>query len=429
MPTSPPPRNPAPGADHPLARAFRSFTEAAGSLERTYGQLQHQVTTLRQELEVTNRSLTVSLDENRRMRERLRCIVESLPCGVLVVEGRTQISMLNPEASRLLGGQPDTMDALPSELAAALEGARQSEEEREIELPAGDASPRWAAIRHAWLEGNKNTRSSVFILRDTSAAKQMEYERENLRKRQALVEMSALLAHEIRNPLGSLELFAGLLAESELKDESRRWIEHVQAGLRSLSSTVNNVLDLHNEPAPSHARMDAGELLRWAYDFLLPLAHQARVDFEIVNGVEGVWIEADRHLLEQVLLNLALNAFHFMPSGGWLAIRGMERGDEIEIEVQDTGPGISADDLTRIFDAGFTTTPGSTGLGLAVCQRILSQHGGTIAAESKAGQGATFRLRLPRVAGRGTERTICPAPNRIEAEELLANQAESETGL
>ena len=429
MPTSPPPRNPAPGADHPLARAFRSFTEAAGSLERTYGQLQHQVTTLRQELEVTNRSLTVSLEENRRMRERLRCIVESLPCGVLVVEGRNQISMLNPEGSRLLGGQPNTMDALPPALAAALESARESEEEREIELAAGAGSSRWAAIRHAWLESNKSARSSVFILRDTSAAKQMEVERENLGKRQALVEMSALLAHEIRNPLGSLELFAGLLAESELKDESRRWIEHVQAGLRSLSSTVNNVLDLHNEPSPSRARMDAGELLRWAYDFLLPLAHQARVDFEIVNGVEGVWIEADRHLLEQVLLNLALNALHFMPSGGWLAIRGVERGEEIEIEVQDTGAGISADDLTRIFDAGFTTTPGSTGLGLAVCQRILSQHGGTIAAESKAGQGATFRLRLPRIADGGTATTTRHAPYGIAGEVLPANQAENEIGL
>ena len=429
MPTSPPPRNPAPGADHPLARAFRSFTEAAGSLERTYGQLQHQVTTLRQELEVTNRSLTVSLEENRRMRERLRCIVESLPCGVLVVEGRNQISMLNPEASRLLGGQPDTMDALPPELGAALEGARQSEEEREIELPAGAASPRWAAIRHAWLEGNKNARSSVFILRDTSAAKQMECEREDLRKRQALVEMSALLAHEIRNPLGSLELFAGLLAESELQGESRRWIEHVQAGLRSLSSTVNNVLDLHNEPAPSRARLDAGELLTWAYDFLLPLAHQARVEFEIVNGIEGVWIEADRHLLEQVLLNLALNAFHFMPNGGWLAMRGVERGNEIEIEVRDTGPGVSEEDLARIFDAGFTTRPGSTGLGLAVCQRILDQHGGTITAESKAGHGATFRLRLPKVAYAGVEKAPEQEDCRIGSRLLSANPAESGMGL
>ncbi|MGB9236025.1 MAG: ATP-binding protein, partial [Terriglobales bacterium] len=104
----------------------------------------------------------------------------------------------------------------------------------------------------------------------------------------------------------------------------------------------------------------------------------------------------DRHLLEQVLLNLALNAFHFMPGGGWLAIQGVDCGAAgVEIEVRDTGPGISEQDLPRIFEAGFTTRPGSTGLGLAVCRRIMEQHNGTIAAESKAGQGASFRLRLP----------------------------------
>src|SRR5271169_6395955 len=93
----PPPREPARKTDHPLVRAFRSFTEAAGSLERTYGQLHGQVAHLRQELEVTNRSLATSLEENHRIRERLRRILEGLPCGVLVIEGGARISTLNPE--------------------------------------------------------------------------------------------------------------------------------------------------------------------------------------------------------------------------------------------------------------------------------------------------------------------------------------------
>jgi len=395
----PPSRDPLHEADHPLARAFRSFTEAAGSLERTYGQLQRQVVHLRQELEVTNRNLNVSLEENRRMRERLRRILERLPCGVLVVEGGKRISIHNPEAARLLGASPQAIESLAPAVAAAMESARQSGEEREVELTSGSGPPVWTAIRHAWLEGNPEAASSVFILRDTSAARQMEREREVLRQQQALVEMSALLAHEIRNPLGSLELFAGLLAESGLEGETRRWIEHVQAGLRSLSSTVNNVLDLHNAPQPQRVPVDAGELLGWAYDFLLPLTHQARVELQIVNGLGGVFVDADRHLLEQVLLNLALNAFHFMPQGGWLAICGVDCGPAgVAIEVRDTGPGIAEENLPRIFDAGFTTRPGSTGLGLAVCRRILEQHKGTITAESKAGHGAVFRLRLPKAS-------------------------------
>ncbi len=150
------------------------------------------------------------------------------------------------------------------------------------------ADPVWVALRHAWLEQSEARATSVFILRDVSEAKKLEHDREHLRRQQALVEMSALLAHEIRNPLGSLELFAGLLAEANLEGERRRWIEHVQAGLRTLSATVNNVLHLHNTPPPERAAIDAGQLLDWAYDFLLPLAKQARVEIQIVNGLCGV---------------------------------------------------------------------------------------------------------------------------------------------
>ena len=92
-----------------------------------------------------------------------------------------------------------------------------------------------------------------------------------------------------------------------------------------------------------------------------------------------------------------------MPGGGWLSIRGVDRkpagseeSDEgVEIVVRDTGPGIAPGDLPRIFEAGFSTRDGSSGLGLAVCHRILEQHGGSIAVESRPGCGATFRLRLP----------------------------------
>jgi signal transduction histidine kinase len=252
------------------------------------------------------------------------------------------------------------------------------------------------AVGHAWLEQDHTQSTSVFILRDVSETKKLDQEREQIRRQQALVEMSALLAHEIRNPLGSLELFAGLLAEANLEGESQRWIEHVQAGLRTLSATVNNVLHLHNTPQPERAEMDLAQLLDWAYEFLLPLAKQARVELQVINGLRGVTIHADRHRLEQVLLNLALNAFRIMSGGGWLSIRGTDLGvDGVEIAVQDTGPGIAAADLPRIFQAGFSTRPGSCGLGLAVCHKILEQHGGTIGVESRAGCGATFRLHLP----------------------------------
>src|SRR5439155_26759686 len=118
---------------------------------------------------------------------------------------------------------------------------------------------------------------SVFILRDVSERKSLEEAQEKLSREQALAEMSAVLAHEVRNPLGSLELFAGLLAESHLPAECHNWVEQVQAGLRALAATVNNILHFHSQPQPERAPVNPGELLGWSRDFFLPLARQSRV--------------------------------------------------------------------------------------------------------------------------------------------------------
>jgi len=425
--------------EHPLARAFASFTEAAGSLERAYGLLQQQVPELRRELEVTNRNLASSLAENHRIRERLRRILEGLPCGVLVIEtGKpeaktpqvgTRICVLNPEAVRMLGRKFEVAAEFPLLLSEVLERARQTGEEVELapcNLQESDSGPAtksqapsetlvsspsnrcWIAIRHAWLEQSQADPTSIFILRDVSEFKKFEREREHLERQQALVEVSALLAHEICNPLGSLELFAGLLAEANLEGESHRWIEHVQAGLRTLSATVNNVLQLHSTHKAELPLIDAGELLDWAYDFISPLARHHKAELQVTNGLRGIEIPGDRHRLEQVLLNLAINAFNSMPEGGRLSIRGLDRvtpvtgaegggtGESIEIEVRDTGSGIAAIDVHRIFDAGFTGNAGNLGLGLAICRRTIEEHSGSIGVESRPGWGATFRLQLPR---------------------------------
>lgn len=221
----------------------------------------------------------------------------------------------------------------------------------------------------------------------------LQREQETLRRRQALAELSATLAHEIRNPLGSLELFAGLLAEAELDGEKRHWVEHLQAGLRTLAATVNNVLQFHSQPQLGLAPTDLGQLLRSLGQFLRPLAQRAKVHLEIAPPV-GAVVAADRHRLEQVLLNLALNSFQVMPSGGVLRIAGHAHAGEnrISIDVADTGPGIAPENLCRIFEPGFTTRTGSPGLGLAVCRTIMEQHGGSIRVSSRPGRGTSFTL-------------------------------------
>ncbi|HZU41110.1 MAG TPA: HAMP domain-containing sensor histidine kinase [Terriglobales bacterium] len=230
---------------------------------------------------------------------------------------------------------------------------------------------------------------------------ELDEKNRELSRSQALVEVSAILAHEIRNPLGSLELFVNLLADSDATaspSDRADWISQIQVGVRTLAATVNNVLHVYSSPPASLVTCDLGELLDRAAEFVVPLVAQNRLHLEMSNALHGVTRPADLHRFHQVLLNLVMNALRFTPSGGRISLAGTTQskaGRRIaEINVSDTGAGIAAEHLDKIFTAGFSTR-GSPGLGLAVCKKIVEQHGGTIFAASQPGQGATFTIRLP----------------------------------
>jgi two-component system sensor histidine kinase FlrB len=402
-----------------LLRAFRSFSQAASSLEHSYALLRAEVTRLRGELEASHAGLARSLEENRAMRAHLDRILESLPCGVLVISGK-EISRANPVARRLLGLEDEpsgatesssldaiSIAALPEAVGQLLASAREKDEEQELAIGDRGLPMRWLTARHAAIAGD-GSGTSVFILRDVSERKRLEAAQDKLRREQALSEMSTVLAHEMRNPLGSLELFAGLLADSALDPECRKWVEQVQAGLRTLAATVNNVLQFHSLPEPDRLPLDLGLWLERARDFFAPLTRQARVVLRLQNGLAEVMFPSDRHRLEQVLANLILNAVRALPGGGWIRIagrivesdptRGDDPGDRVRsavVAVSDTGPGISPEHLPHIFEPGYTTRAGSPGLGLAVCRKIVEQHAGTLVAHSRPGHGATFTLTFP----------------------------------
>jgi len=392
-----------------LLRAFHTFSEAAASLEHSYGELRTEVARLRRELEESHTGLERSLEENRKMRVHLDRILAGLPCGVLVVSRQGEIRTANSESVRLLrlenecgsagGGLVEDClapDRLAPEMKLLLDSAQRAQGGAEIEVRDHEGEGRWLAARHAWLD-DEDSAASIFILQDVSERKRLEQAQQKLRREQALAEMSAVLAHEIRNPLGSLELFAGLLAESVADSEGRKWIEQIQAGLRVLAATVNNVLHFHSLPEPERSSVDVGRLLDWAQEFFAPLTRQSHVELICEHGLAGVEIAADRHRLEQVLLNLVLNAVRAMPGGGEIRVSGRRSGDGagISIVVADSGPGIPREQIAKIFEPGFSTRASSPGLGLAVCRKIVEQHGGTMAVESRPGQGASFTVLLP----------------------------------
>jgi signal transduction histidine kinase len=401
-----------------LERAFQSFAGAAESLEKSYGQLHAEVLRLRFALERTNSDLASSLEENAGMRRYLTRILENLPCGVLVVDQQGQPKMMNPEARRLLSGAAEApraadgvnecSDLAPEAMRGLLEASRAEgalEQERQISSSHG---VRTIGLACAVLgEGSSagTAGESVFILRDVTEARRRAAEREAARRKESLAEMATLLAHEIRNPLGSLELFAGLLADAAAtQPDLRRWTDHIQAGLRSLSATVNNVLQFHSEPAPQLAAVNLGRLMRESVEFLRPLARQAGLRIDLQNALGELEAPADAHRLQQVFFNLSLNAFRAMALGGTLEVHlqwaDMDNFSNVRIDFADNGRGIAPEHLQEMYEPGFTTHAGNPGLGLAVCRTVMEQHGGTIRASSEMGKGTTFSLILP-CGGRG----------------------------
>lgn len=382
-----------------LLRAFRAFTKVSAALEQSYASLEQEVERLRRELKAKDGDLARSVAARRDARIHLQRILESLPCGVLVLSDRGEILETNPEALRLLHVASFSAtgralcSALPGAIQDLLASTREQGGEQEAELPGEGSDLRWIAARSARIGAT----ASVFSLRDVSDRKRLESAQAKLHRELALAEMSAVLAHEVRNPLGSLELFAGLLADSGLEGERAEWVEHVQAGLRTLAATVNNVLHFYRVPRPNFAPVDVGELLEWARTFCAPVARQSGVTLSSQHEVSGILIEGDRHCLEQVLLNLVLNSVRALAGTGWIQLSGhlAGSGSSVKLAVADNGPGISRENLPKLFHAGFTSHPGGAGLGLAVCRRIVEQHRGSIQAESAPAGGASFTLTFP----------------------------------
>jgi signal transduction histidine kinase len=393
-------------AERSLVHAFATFTQAADSLEKSYGQLQIEVARLNGELERANSELSKSLDENSRVRSFLAQILEGLPCGVLVFDAGARLRIINPEARRLLLLDPSWLPeqgvALPAVidrlLAESSSKAPAAEREWSLDDPAGT---RFLGITEAQVTGKSGASGeTIWILRDKTQEKRLFAEREKSRRNESLAEIATVLAHEIRNPLGSLELFAGLLADSTAANsEAGQWVGQIQAGLRTLAATVNNVLQFHSQPCPETIPTHLDRLLRETIDFLTPLARQRGMQLRLDNRAGKILVHADPHRLQQVFLNLALNAFRAMTAGNWLVVNVARalpsEGARVQIDFEDQGIGISEEHLVKIFEPGFTTHTGSSGLGLAVCKKVIEQHGGMIRVHSAPRLGTTFSLLLP----------------------------------
>jgi two-component system NtrC family sensor kinase len=213
----------------------------------------------------------------------------------------------------------------------------------------------------------------------------------------SLGELTAGVAHELRNPLAGIKINTQVLSrKQDLTEMERRLLESTQEGIEKIQKIVDDMLHFA-KPRASHFKEQA---LNEVVDKSLAIL-QARVKKGHISAVfdrgEGLpSVRIDIHQIQQVLINLMLNAIQAMEKGGTLTIRTfLEGGGAVGVEIRDTGVGIPLPYLKKVFDPFFTTKSEGTGLGLSISLKILENHGATIDVVSREGEGACFTIHFP----------------------------------
>ena len=208
--------------------------------------------------------------------------------------------------------------------------------------------------------------------------------------------MLASIAHEIRNPLGGIEIFAGLLADklegdSAAQKDATRIIQEA----RDLNRIITEFLDFARPKPPVKRSIPLGDLVDEALFPLLPEAEEQGVHFR-TETPEDLHLYVDPDQMRRALLNLFKNAIQAMASGGQLSVRAQRSRDgSVEVRIEDTGTGIPSEHVEHLFDPFFTTRETGTGLGLAIVRKAVEENGGRIDVETKQGEGTVFALVLP----------------------------------
>jgi signal transduction histidine kinase len=222
----------------------------------------------------------------------------------------------------------------------------------------------------------------------------------------AMGRVAAQISHEVRNPLSSIGLNAEMLEEqlSHAKfatdgdaQEARELLGKVSREVDRLTEITEEYLRLARLPAPALKREDVNQLLRGVVDFSREELQRSNVQVDEAFSSEPVWAQADEGQLKQVLLNLVRNGREAMAElgGGKLTLATRAKNGHVEIEVTDTGPGLSSEATQRLFEPFFSTKKGGTGLGLSLSRQIVQAHGGRLEVEKAAEHGARFRITLP----------------------------------
>jgi two-component system, OmpR family, phosphate regulon sensor histidine kinase PhoR len=330
-------------------------------------------------------------------RLRLATVLDQITDGVLIADATGLIQFANPAAGRLFQfGNP-----LHHSIAEVVrnhqlvEAWRRGQQTRQMQSESVEVP-----TRHQYLQliviPDQHTSGSLLLAQDLTRIRRLETVRRDF---------VSNLSHELRTPLASLKALAETLQEGALEDPpaARRFVDQIQIEVDALSQMVNELLELSKIESGrftlDRSPVAAADLLHSAAQRMQVQAERANIALRVECAEDLPTVQVDSQRLEQVLINLIHNAVKFTRPGGEVILCAESGLGEIRFSVRDTGVGIPADEVSRIFERFYrvdkSRTGRGTGLGLSIAKHIVEAHEGKIWAESTEGQGSTFYFTIP----------------------------------
>ena len=404
-----------------LTEVLKAFNESTVKLQQAYDALQLKFGALNRKLEETNRELNRKVTEISEIKEYLNSILQSVTNGVIAIDLKGRITTFNRAAERITGLEGKDVIAsnfdnvFETGFGVDFEEAAEGTERgslyisREMKVKARPSFP----VRESTSltrDGRGEVTGAVKVFEDLTELRDLEEQARRQERLAALGQMSATVAHEIRNPLGGIEGFASLLARDFDENDPRlKLVTKIQEGARSLNGVVSELLMFTRPMKLDFQRIEIAGVVNGAIAFLAEDVKRLKIRLYKRLGRKGLQVWGDGEQLKRALLNIILNAVQAMPQGGSLSVSCRSRslpaaarqmlghsrnGNWVEITVKDSGAGIEESEIPRIFNPFYTNKEKGTGLGLAIATKIVEAHRGQITAFNSPQGGAVFVVSL-----------------------------------
>jgi signal transduction histidine kinase len=361
-----------------LKRTFEEFIASSSQLQMSYERLQ---------------------EESQRLSLYLSNMLENMSSAILVFDNRFNLNLWNgitidyfPHLQEKT--PPIPLEELAGEAVFDIEKVLRGKEKLvELEVKFGE-SRKWLEIDSSDFMNNKREKTGYLVLiNDKTELKRLQLKSQQEDRLRVMGELAAEVAHEIRNPLGSIELMVTLLQEDLVNnDKHNEVLSRIRTSVDNMNHIVTNILLYTREIHPEHSEFPVIGLVEQAEHIALNTIVKKQITVE--KQLSDIVLNADLELLKQSLANILINAAQAVEFKGRIEISAEQDNEHIRIHVKDNGGGIPEDIRENVFKPFFTTKNTGTGLGLAMVKRVIEAHSGTIEFQSDS-NGTVFTIQLP----------------------------------